>query len=1468
MSKESMIHKRLLRLSGIGLLAVSILIAALAILPQSILAGTVSAPNCTEAGMIAQLTADGTAIFDASCDGAIITMTSELDLNDEIAVGDYVIDGNGFVTISMNGAFRHFAVDNASTSLELRNLTITGGAPGGAGGALEVDNGGTVRIINSTLIGNDAGAHGGAIDLGGNGILFVENSAILSNTSQNHGGAIRNSGGTLHIINSTLAYNDAQTSGDDGGALYVDGTSSSFITHTTIISNTALDDGGGFKQNATTALLNIHNSIVALNVDGGLTDPNCVAAASGFTSSGTNMIDADPDDLQCDPHFDIESGLAGGFAPLTDNGGDSTPHFPLLDTSPAVDGVTTLMDCSLTEDQIGTERPQDGDGNGSELCDIGAFELLALPTVSLSSLGTVAEADGTATITATLNMTHTQNVTISIATVDGTALGGVDFTGFGAQQLVFMTGVTQATGSVNVATDGFDEADETFSVMIASATNAITDAMSASTDLILEDSNDLTLTFANVADTEFNLFSGGFVVTATLNITSTRNVTYTARTVEGTATDVLLGGDDYNGIADSSQPPLNLTFTINSGELSLSGAFPAGVVVSDNHIEPTESFYLETLSTSDFVDTAISGTVTIINDDIPHLFISDTVASEAGGVMTFTVAISEAMDIAVTVDYTTSHNTTNNDDYTPVDTPQTITFSPMETEKDVVITLNNDGYDEEDEETFFVNLANATNAIITDNQGVGTIIDDDIPMLSVAYQMVTEGGLYTSTVTSDITSTREITFGLITFDITAIGLGTDYNSLFYVGSITVGQTESTVTSQTLSDSLVEGSETFELFLFEASDFVQILNDIGIVTIIDEDAPDISINSQSVIEGGDLVFTVSLTETSPIDVMVDYATADGTATDGTDYTGISGTLTIPNGSLTGAITVTTSGDLLDEFDETLTVTLSNPVNASLDTAVGTGTITDDDDEPTISVSDVSVGEADGTATFTVTLSAASGKVVTVTYQTTNVTALGGSDFTTEANAVVFMAGETEQTVNITINNDSDSEGNETFTLDLSDPINATLAVAQGTATIIDDDGTPPAASIDDVSVSEADGSASFTVTLDAAGSQAITIDYTTSDGTATAGSDYTTTSGTLSFSVGMTSQTIIVPITNDDVDEDATETFTVTLSNPSSVTLADDTGVGTINDDDTAGLIFNTGDGINVTEDGTNDNYQVSLTSQPTSDVTLTATSDNQTTLATTRNAIVLTFTSVNWNIPQTVNVSAVDDTLSEGPHTGSITHTIGSTDANYNSLSSSVLTVNITDNEQTFVFFPTVMNNFGIGPDLVVKDLVVTTSSLSVTIQNIGTGAVPADNGFWVNLFVNPDPVPAFVNDTWYNGFAEEGLEWGVDGAILAQLTPGGEITLTVGDTYNMDTGAFNNFDGLSVGDLVFIHVDAANTDNPVGGVLELHEGTSAPYNNISVFSIVTNSDAAGFTDAVTPTPVEGRASSSTLPTRPAFNSN
>lgn len=194
--------------------------------------------------------------------------------------------------------------------------------------------------------------------------------------------------------------------------------------------------------------------------------------------------------------------------------------------------------------------------------------------------------------------------------------------------------------------------------------------------------------------------------------------------------------------------------------------------------------------------------------------------------------------------------------------------------------------------------------------------------------------------------------------------------------------------------------------------------------------------------------MSLSTTSGNTVTVNYATAPGSAGPA-DFSATSGTLTFIPGDTAENITVPIFGDVLDENNETFTVTLSNPISATITDGSGIGTILDDD-TATLSIADTTVLESNPAAVFTVTLSTPSASTVTVDYSTVDGSATAGSDYLATAGQLTFAPGATLLTFTVTITNDTLVESNETFTATLSNPANAGIAKAVGLGTILNDD----------------------------------------------------------------------------------------------------------------------------------------------------------------------------------------------------------------------------------------------------------------------------------------------------------------------------------------------------------------------------------------------------------------------------------
>ncbi len=338
---------------------------------------------------------------------------------------------------------------------------------------------------------------------------------------------------------------------------------------------------------------------------------------------------------------------------------------------------------------------------------------------------------------------------------------------------------------------------------------------------------------------------------------------------------------------------------------------------------------------------------------------------------------------------------------------------------------------------------------------------------------------------------------------------------------------------------------------------------------------LSVADVSVVEGDagtvPAVFTVTLAPTSTKAVTVTYATVDGTANAGSDYTAGSGVLTFAAGEAETTVTILVSGDTDDEPDQTFTLNLGPAGNADIVDGEAVATIVDDDGLSSLSVADVAVDEGNSgttTASFVVTLSPAAAGPVMVDVATADDTAVAGSDYTSAGSTLTFLAGETSKVVDVAVIGDVVDEGSaETFRLHLSNAIGANIADGEGTGTILDDD-TAQVSLGPRVEVVEGDSGttpAVFAVTLSVPTAFPVTVEFYTQsavggDQFAVAGEDYEAISGTLTFDPGETSQTITVLVLGDTASE-LNETYAVYLINASPITIYAGASGGTIWDDD-------------------------------------------------------------------------------------------------------------------------------------------------------------------------------------------------------------------------------------------------------------------------------------------------------------------
>ncbi|OQY29802.1 MAG: hypothetical protein B6244_02230 [Candidatus Cloacimonetes bacterium 4572_55] len=804
--------------------------------------------------------------------------------------------------------------------------------------------------------------------------------------------------------------------------------------------------------------------------------------------------------------------------------------------------------------QIRAYKPGFNSSYSGEACE---STLAATPVVSIADAEWNETDTGSSTLqfTVTLSVASEQTVTMHYHTEDGTAQAGLDYLGVSDAVLTFTPGgTTEETIGIVLYGDELDEQNETFLLILTDPVNAeIGDGQAQC--VIIDNDSPPTATIADAAATE----GSNVLFTVTLSEISSLIVTLEYETQDQSAT----AGSDYTSIAQST-----MTFQPGDTEKTISVA-----TINDLLDEDNETFFINLSApvNATIPDNQAQGQIND-NDDPPEVSIDDVIVQENALTADFELSLSTASGRSVSVDYELVQGTaTEDDDYTPPET-QTLVFQPGETSGTLSIPVIDDLLDEDDE-TFFVDLSDPVNVTISDNQGQCEIIDNDaMPTFSIEDAQVIENdvGSIQINVTASLSaaSGRSVSVNYATADVSAEG-GNDYEIIpESTLEFSEGQTTGNVAVTIFSDQIDEDDETFSLNLTNPINALP--NDMqSEIRIIDNDpTPTLSIEDVQINEGDtdavQIDVTLSLSAASGRSISVNYATADGSATGGIDYETISeSTMEFTAGQRTRDVTLAIYSDLLDEDDENFFLNLTDPVNVLLDDTQSEILIIDNDSSPAATIADVGVTEGSNVL-FTVSLSGTSNQVVTLEYETQDQSATAGSDYTSIAQSTLtFQPGETEKTILVATIDDLLDEDSETFFVNLSTPVNATISDNQAQGQI-DDNDDPPEVSIDDITVQEGDAAAStaeFELSLSAASGLSISIDYELVPGTATEGDDYTPPeTQTLVFQPGETSGTLSVLVIDDLLDEDD-ETFFVNLSDPVNVTISDNQGQGEIIDND-------------------------------------------------------------------------------------------------------------------------------------------------------------------------------------------------------------------------------------------------------------------------------------------------------------------
>jgi large repetitive protein len=505
------------------------------------------------------------------------------------------------------------------------------------------------------------------------------------------------------------------------------------------------------------------------------------------------------------------------------------------------------------------------------------------------------------------------------------------------------------------------------------------------------------------------------------------------------------------------------TVTCDLGDLPANG--DANVTITVTATAAVDASITNTVTAASASDTNSSNDqATTETAILPDLTTGDATVGEGDSGTTdavFTISLSHATSQPVTFHYATADiTTTAGVDYTSTSGDATIPAGSLSTT--VSVPVKGDTLHEETE-LFELVVTAVGHATLLNGDGIGRITDEDAPpSLSIADAAVTEGNSGTANATFVVSlsavSGAVATVHYETADGTATQPG-DYTAASGDLTFNPGETSKSVTVHVNGDPAFEADETFAVTLSAPTGAA--MDDAAATgTIVNDDSPSspvLSISDATVGEGnaGTVAesFTISTPVTSSSPITFTYATSDGTATAGSDYTATTATGAIPAGQSSTTVTVPVRGDTLDEPDETYAVDLSGVGGAGVLDGHAVGTIADDDAQPALLIADATVTEGNSgsqDATFGVSLSAPSGKPVQVHWATADGTATQPGDYAAASGDVAFAPGETSKFVTVHVNGDTSVEPDEGFAVNLSSPVNATLVDGQATGTIRNDD----------------------------------------------------------------------------------------------------------------------------------------------------------------------------------------------------------------------------------------------------------------------------------------------------------------------------------------------------------------------------------------------------------------------------------
>ena len=723
--------------------------------------------------------------------------------------------------------------------------------------------------------------------------------------------------------------------------------------------------------------------------------------------------------------------------------------------------------------------------------------------------------------------------------------------------------------------------------------------------------------------------------------------------------------DEGGATSTDYSTPSSVTF--NAGETSKTFSFTATQDTVDDDDESVKLGFGTMPDVWVSAGTRDETTVNITDDDDPFVTVmygqsSYTVAE--GGTPTVTVTLSADPERTITIPIEkTDQGGADSADYSGV--PSSVTFNAGETETSFTFTATQDTVDDDDESVLleFGTMPDARVSAGAIGEATVSITDDDDPFVTVMYDQssytVAEGETQTVTITLSADPERTIIIPIEKADQGGAS-SADYSGVPSSVTFNAGEMSKPFTFTAAQDEIDDDDESVKLAFGTMPD--ERVN-AGIhaeatVAITDDDDPFVTVmfgqDSQGVGEGETVNVTIRLSADPERTVTISITSTGQSGAGSGDYS-VPASVTFNDGDTEKTIAFMATEDEEDDDDESVKLSFGS----SLPDRVSEGTRTEttlnigDDDDPTVTVTfgqtAYTVDEG-ATQQVTVTVSADPERTIIIPITTTLQGTASAADYSGVLPSVTFTDG-TSQTFTFEATQDLIDDDGESVKLGfgtMPDPRVSAPAMNELTVNINDDDTADIVLSAMSLMVEEGDASgASYTVALATEPTVDVTVTITGHSGTDLTLSGPTLSNNTLTFTPANwnTPQTVRVAADHDDDGVNDNETLTHTAGGAEYDNVERALEV-TVNDDDPLEIVLSP---LPVTvEESDSANYGVALATEPTVAVTVTITGYAGTDL--TLSGPTLTFTAANWNILQTVTVTAAHDDDIDDDH-ATLTHT-------------------------------------------------------------------------------------------------------------------------------------------------------------------------------------------------------------------------